>query len=152
MFFPQSKHTIYGISTSLTFIRIYWSSRKIWHQSLWYYSNWHRQIRSVKINLVDPTGCMRIEIYLNSIPLQWRHNEGDSITKLRRLDCLLNCLFRRRPKKASKIRITGLCAGNSPGTGEFPAQKASEAENISIWWRHHEPYLHNVPSPRKYKK
>ena len=28
-------------------------------------------------------------------------------------------------KKTSMIRVTGLCAGNSPGTGEFPAQKAS---------------------------
>ena len=27
--------------------------------------------------------------------------------------------------------------GNSPGTGEFPAQMASYAENVSIWWRHH---------------
>ena len=24
-----------------------------------------------------------------------------------------------------------------PGTGEFPAQMASYAENVSIWWRHH---------------
>ena len=40
-------------------------------------------------------------------------------------------------KKKSKPRVTGLCAGNSPGTGEFPAQKASNAENVSIWWRHH---------------
>ena len=39
-------------------------------------------------------------------------------------------------KKTSKLRYTGLCAGNSPGTGEFPAQKASNAENVSIWWRH----------------
>ena len=23
------------------------------------------------------------------------------------------------------------------GTGEFPAQMASNAENVSIWWRHH---------------
>ena len=37
----------------------------------------------------------------------------------------------------SKLRVTGLCAGNSPVTGEFPAQMASNAENISIWWRHH---------------
>ena len=29
--------------------------------------------------------------------------------------------------------------GNSPGTGEFPAQMASSAENVSIWWRHHDP-------------
>ena len=40
-------------------------------------------------------------------------------------------------KKTSKLRVTGLCAGNSPGTGEFPAQMASNAENVSIWWRHH---------------
>ena len=46
-------------------------------------------------------------------------------------------LFRRKSKKTSKLRETGLCAGNSPVTGEFPAQKASDAENISIWWRHH---------------
>ena len=43
----------------------------------------------------------------------------------------------RRSKKTSKSRVTGLCAGNSPGTGEFPAQMASNAENVSIWWRHH---------------
>ena len=47
-------------------------------------------------------------------------------------------LFRRRSKKTSKLRVTGLCVGNSPGTGEFPAQMASNAENVSIWWRHHE--------------
>ena len=45
-------------------------------------------------------------------------------------DCLLNRLFRRRLKKTSKLRVTGLCAGNSPGTGEFPAQMASNAENM----------------------
>ena len=41
-------------------------------------------------------------------------------------------------RKTSKLRVTGLCAGNSPGTGEFSAQMASYAENISIWWRHQE--------------
>ena len=69
--------------------------------------------------------------------LQWRHNEGDGVSSHRRLHCLLNCGFRRRSKKNSKLRVTGLCAGNSPVTGEFPAQKASNAENVSIWWRHH---------------
>ena len=47
-------------------------------------------------------------------------------------------LFRRRSKKTSKLRATGLCAGNSPVTGEFPAQMASNAENVSIWCRHHD--------------
>ena len=30
-----------------------------------------------------------------------------------------------------------LC-GEFTGTGEFPAQRASNAENASIWWRHHD--------------
>ena len=41
-------------------------------------------------------------------------------------------------KKTSKLRVFGFCVGNSPVTGEFPAQKASNAENISILLRHHE--------------
>ena len=43
-------------------------------------------------------------------------------------------------KKPSKLHVTGLCAGNSPGTGEFPAQMASYVENVSIWWHHHAGY------------
>ena len=69
--------------------------------------------------------------------LQWRHNELDGVSSHQPHDCLLNCLFRRRSKKTSRLRVTGLCDGNSPVTGEFPAQKASNAENISIWCRHH---------------
>ena len=30
-----------------------------------------------------------------------------------------------------------MCEGNSPVTGEIPAQRASNTENVSIWWRHH---------------
>ena len=45
---------------------------------------------------------------------------------------------RSRSKKISKFRVTGLCEGSSPVTGEFPAQRDSNAENISIWWRHHD--------------
>ena len=35
---------------------------------------------------------------------------------------------RRRSKKTSKLRVTGLCGRNSPLTGGFPAQRASNAE------------------------
>ena len=72
------------------------------------------------------------------LALQWRHNGRDSVSNHQPHDCFLNRLFRRRSKKTSKLRVTGLCAGNSPGTGEFPAQMASNAENVYIWWRHHE--------------
>ena len=70
-------------------------------------------------------------------PLHWRHNGHDSVSNQQPHDCLLNRLFRLRSKKTSKLRVTGLCAGNSPETSEFPAQMASNAENVSIWWRHH---------------
>ena len=43
--------------------------------------------------------------------LQWRHNERDGISNHRRIDCLLNRLFRRRSKKTSKLRVTDLCVG-----------------------------------------
>ena len=69
--------------------------------------------------------------------LQWRRNGRDGVSNYQPNDCLFNRLFRRRSKKTSKLRVTGLCVGNSPGTGEFPAQRASNAENDSIWWRHH---------------
>ena len=69
--------------------------------------------------------------------LEWRHNGHDSVSHHQAQCCLLNRLFRGRSTKTSKLRVTGLCAGNSPGTGEFPAQMTSNAENVSIWWRHH---------------
>ena len=71
-----------------------------------------------------------------AVPLQWRHNGRDSVSNHQPHHCLLNRLFRRKSKKTSMLRVTGLCSGNSPGTGEFPAQMASYAENVSIWWRH----------------
>ena len=69
--------------------------------------------------------------------LQWRHNERDGVSNHQPHGCLLNRLFGRRSKKTSKLRVTGLCKGNSPVTGEFPVQRASHTENVSIWWRHH---------------
>ena len=60
--------------------------------------------------------------------LQWRHNGCGSVSNHQPHDCLLNRIFRRRSKKMSRLRVTGLCAENSPRTGEFPAQRASNAE------------------------
>ena len=66
---------------------------------------------------------------------QWRHNGRDSVSNYQPHDCLLNRLFRRRSKKTSKLLVIGFCAANSSGTVEFPAQRASNAENdvIMIW-------------------
>ena len=72
------------------------------------------------------------------ITLRWRHNERDGVSNHQPPDCLLNSLFRHRWKKTSNLRVAGLCEGNSPVTGESHAQRASNAENASIWWRLHD--------------
>ena len=53
-------------------------------------------------------------------PLQWCHNDHDGVSNHQPHDCLLNRLFRRRSKKTSKLRVTGLCVGNSPGPVNSP--------------------------------
>ena len=94
------------------------------HTCLWF------RVYIVTCVLIIPYG-----IFFRSA-LQWRHIECDGVLIHRCLQWLLNCWFRRRPKKTSKVRVTGLCVGNSPVTAEFPTQKASNAENVSIWWCH----------------
>ena len=71
----------------------------------------------------------------HEVSLQWRHNGHDGVSNHQPHGYLLNRLFRRRSETISKLRVTGLCAGNSPVTGdaEFPAKRASNAENVSIW-------------------
>ena len=82
--------------------------------------------------------------------LQWRHNERDSISNRQSHNCLFNCLLRRRPQKTSKLRVTGLCAGKSPVTGEFPAQRVSNQSQsfhgfeCAIFYRLHTVFLFGV--------
>ena len=46
--------------------------------------------------------------------LLWHHNGSDVVPNHQPHHCLLNCKFRRRSEKTSKLPVTGLCAGNSP--------------------------------------
>ena len=71
------------------------------------------------------------------ITLRWRHNDHDGVSNHQPHGWILKRLFRRRSKKTSKLRVTGLCVGNSPGPLNSPQKRASYAENVSIWWRHH---------------
>ena len=67
-------------------------------------------------------------------PLLWRHN-GANASQITSLSVVYSTVYSGANQR--KRRVTGLCAGNSPETVEFPAQMASNAENVSIWWRHH---------------
>ena len=73
----------------------------------------------------------------NHTSLQWRHNVRDGVSNNQPYDYLRNRLFKARIKENIKTTPTGVCEGNSPVTCEFPAQRASNAETVSIWWRHH---------------
>ena len=75
-------------------------------------SKWRPYSRCVESNFYH---------YINEYaPLQWHHNGRDSVSNHQPHHCLLNRLFRRRSKKISKLRVTGLCAGNSPGPVNSP--------------------------------
>ena len=71
--------------------------------------------------------------------LQWRHNGRGGISNYQPHDSLLNRLFRRRSKKTPTLRVTGASV-----TGEFPAQRASNAKNVSIWWCYHDNHRYIV--------
>ena len=62
--------------------------------------------------------------HLTPIVSKGKHcNECDGVSNHQPHDCLLIHVFRRRSKNMSKLPVTGLCAGNSLVTGEFPAQR-----------------------------
>ena len=63
---------------------------------------------------------MKFNSSMISMHLRWRHNTYDGVSNHQSHDCLRNRLIRSRSKKTWRLRVTGLCVGNSPVTGEFP--------------------------------
>ena len=59
--------------------------------------------------------CVTFTHVLHDCSLHWRHDDHDGVSNHQPHGCLLNRWFRHRSKKASKLRVTGLCTGNSPG-------------------------------------
>ena len=125
---------------------IYWihklvSKQRLISNSIGYRRNLDALNHNLMLRHYNATECINlrdIAEVLPQRPLQWRHNDRDGVSHHQPQDCLLNRLFRHRWKKTSKLRVTGLCEGNSPVTGEVPAQRVSNAENVSIWWRHYD--------------
>ena len=62
---------------------------------------------------------------------------GAMASQITSLTIVYSTFIRAPIKENIKIPRHWPCAGNSPVTGEFPVQKASNAENVYIWWRHH---------------
>ena len=69
---------------------------------------------------------------MESNALHWRHNECPGASNHRHFHCLFNHLFRR----AHQVKHQS-CALLAFMRGIHRWQRASNAENVSIWWRHH---------------
>ena len=134
-------NSTYGLYEShiLNYLDFCIPMNNVWYQFLCintYNTLWLEQGKLLSMSKNKPS---HTHIYFQTkTSLKWRHNGGDKgVSNHQSNHCLLNRLFRRRSKKTSKLRVTSLCAGHLTVTGEFPAQMASNEENVSIWWRHH---------------
>ena len=92
--------------------------------------------------------CLDLPMVFSNYFLEWHYIDvimGTIASQITSLTIVYSTVYSDADqKKISKLRVTGLCAVNSPETGEFPAQRTSNAENVSIWWRHHEKGLYHV--------
>ena len=70
--------------------------------------------------------------------LEWCHNERNGFWNHRRFECLRNRLFRRRSKKTSKLRLTGLCGASNGEMCPF--------DDIIMMF---DKYFQNTPSPKR---
>ena len=89
-------------------------------QELWCHQ--HRALHTCifrKCSTLSSLSICMVDI-MPEITLQWRHNDHDGVSNHQPHACLLNRLFRRRSKKTSMLRVTGLCVGNSPGPVNSP--------------------------------
>ena len=92
------------------------SELMIWVALIQWYSNWSSEYYTGKIN----------STYFEDIFFQ-------------KYSIFTDADQRRHQSSTPLACATSLChcEGNSVVTGEFPAQRASDMENVSIWWRHH---------------
>ena len=131
----------------------------LWHKDSevtvgdWYVS-YTTTILSVKLSLSGLTNCgpstisggidlsqhwlmLQPVTWHHFITLQWRHNERDGVWNHQPYDCLLNRLFKAQIKENIKApRHRPMCGEFA---SPFPAQRTSNSEKVSIWWRHHHP-------------
>ena len=100
------------------------------HSILWLYAD-----------LISPP-CPNLTAGLVNVWQQKLYDDvimGAMVSQITRLTIVYSTVYLGSDKKnPSKFRVTDLCAGNWPVTGDIPSQMASNAENVSIWWRHHD--------------
>ena len=89
---------------------------------------------------VSPRTWVTVKIIRNTyslIALQWHHNEHDDVSNHQPHRCLLKRLFKAQIKENIKAPRHWPLWGEFTGGRWIPTQRASNAENVPIWWRHH---------------
>ena len=77
--------------------------------------------------------------YSNQWCISTMSNDHQDILIHLLLDCLYSSVRRLTSNENQNSASLALCGGNPPVTDGFPSQRASNAESVSIPWRHHEP-------------
>ena len=141
-----------GCTSSFNTYKMFWNAKN----NVTYVNgvnSWLRSSATIPLNPFSPVAS-EVMRYINLKLSTWivSHYSDVTMGKIASQITSLTIVYltvRRRSKKTSKLLVTGLCVGNSPVTGEFPAQMANNAENVSIWWRLHEWIILFVdPMPR----
>ena len=87
------------------------------------------------------------------IPVKYHYNDvimSAVASQITSLTIVYPTVYSGADQRENQISaLLALCAGNSPVTGEFPTQRASNAENASIWRRHHDSWSHYALNTRR---
>ena len=78
-------------------------------------------------------------VFVLSNTLQWRHNGRDCVSNHQPHDCYTQAFIQAHIRENIIVPRHWPLWGIPPVTGGFPSQRASNAENVSISWRHHGP-------------
>ena len=92
--------------------------------------------RMVQISLVIRNATFKITYRIYPFNTYVQFNGG--VSNREPYDCLLNRLFSRRSKTASKLRVTGRRRGIHRWPVNSPHEWPVTRKKVSIWWRHHE--------------
>ena len=108
------------------------------------------KLERIKQTIPHYIGCMSIQIQPRHMSVMTFHSIGililcilyrgimsAMVSRITSVSIVYSTVCSGADKKTSKIRVTGLCVGNSPVTGELPTHRANNTESVSICWRHH---------------
>ena len=127
---------ICGICSETALFKLLLNQLPIKHDS------WHiRQIRTILCFAVFCYGYVLnnfMHIFHDYV-ITVTSNGHDGVSNHQPRHCLFIRLFRRRSKKTSKLRVTGLCAGNSPwpvnSPHKWPVTLKMFPLMTSSWWQ-----------------